>query len=49
MHPDKVPLAFGIKIDPHHHTPSTTPRDWNGVKLIVYLWALIQKRFGGVG
>jgi len=21
MHPDKVPLAFGIKIEPHHHTP----------------------------
>jgi len=19
MHPEKVPLAFGIKIDPHHH------------------------------
>jgi len=34
MHPDKVPLAFGIKIDPHHHTPSTTPRDWHGVLYI---------------
>jgi len=31
MHPDKVPLVFGIKIDPHHHTPFTIPRDWDGV------------------
>jgi len=23
MHPDKVPLAFGIKISPRHHTPFT--------------------------
>jgi len=30
MHPDKVPLAFGIKIAPHHHTPFTIPRDWHG-------------------
>jgi len=21
MHPDKVPLSFGIKISPHHHSP----------------------------
>jgi len=30
MHPDKVPLAFGIKIAPHHHIPFTIPRDWHG-------------------
>jgi len=23
MHTTKVPLAFGIKISPHHHTPFT--------------------------
>jgi len=30
MNPDKVPLAFGIKISPHHHTPFTMPRDCQG-------------------
>jgi len=31
MHPDKVSLAFGIKIDPHNHTPFTIPRDGIGL------------------
>jgi len=31
MHHDKVPLAFGIKIAPHHPIPFTIPRDWHGV------------------
>jgi len=30
MHPDKIPLAFGIKMVPHHHTPFTISRDWDG-------------------
>jgi len=40
MNPDKVPLVFGIKIDPHHHMPFTIPRDWHGfisVNLIAVL------------
>jgi len=33
LHPDKVPLAFGIKIShthTHTHTHFTTPRDRHG-------------------
>jgi len=31
VHPDKVPLAFGIEIAPQHHIPFTIPRDWHEV------------------
>jgi len=41
MHPDKVPLAFEIKISPHHHTPFTTPRDWHGFTLVSLIAGLI--------
>jgi len=36
MHPDKVPLGFGIKITPHHHIPFTIPRDWHEILSIRY-------------
>jgi len=42
MHPDKVPLAFGIKTSPHHHTPSTTPRDWHGFISVSLIAGLIS-------
>jgi len=41
MHPDKVSLAFGIKISPHHHTPFTTPRDWHGFTSVCLIAGLI--------
>jgi len=41
MHPDKVPLAFGIKIYPHHHTPLTIPRDWHGFISVSLIAGLI--------
>jgi len=41
MHPDKVPLAIGIKISPHHHTPFTMPRDWHGFTAVSLIAGLI--------
>jgi len=32
MHPDKVSLAFGIKIDPHNHKPFTIPMSRGGCR-----------------
>jgi len=40
MHPDKVPLAFGIKIAPHH-TPFTIPGDWHGFISVSLISGLI--------
>jgi len=41
MHPDKVPLAFGIKIAPHHHTPFAIPGDWHGFISVSLISGLI--------
>jgi len=41
MHPDKIPLAFGIKMVPHHHTPFTISRDWDGFISVSLIAALI--------
>jgi len=43
MHPDKVPLAFGIKISPHHHTPLawfyfSQPNSWFDLNWKTILW-----------
>jgi len=49
MDPDKVPMAFGIKITPHHHTPFTIHRDWHGfisVSLIAGLICIERLSYG---
>jgi len=46
MHPDKYPLAFGIKISPYHYIPFTIPRDWHGFSLIAVLICIERWSYG---